>query len=105
MKNSLIILITSIITLWAFGFKTSKPIALNKLKPSVRIDTLKNKLDSLEEYKTKLLNTYATEIEISYETIKNEKNKQEKLNMSIDSILDLVSTNDSLNKKINLTKN
>ena len=105
MKNSLIILITSIITLWVFGFKTSKPIALNKLKPSVRIDTLKNKLDSLEKYKTKLLDTYATEIEVSYEAIKNEKKKQEELNMSIDSIFGLVSANGSLDKKTNLTKN
>jgi hypothetical protein len=99
MKNSLIILITSVITLLAFRFEASSPTPLNKAYNTEHIDSLKNRLDSLENYKNKILDVYATEIKSSYETIKKEEKQQEELNMSIDSVYSLVSTNDSINKQ------
>ena len=103
MKNSLIILAASAITVWAFGFKKVKQTYIYNTTPSIRIDTLKNKLDSLENTKTLILNKYAAEIEDSYETVKNEKKKQEELLLSADSILDLVASSDTISN-INITK-
>lgn len=102
MKNSLLILAASALTYGACGFLVKPQVKTITIKPTVHIDTLKNKLDSLEEYKTKTLNKYVTEIQVSFEAIKNEKKKQEELDLSADSIFDLVSLTDSVNNTLTI---
>jgi len=104
MKNSLIILATSLIALWSLGFQKDEKIVISTKVPVVYEDTLKNKIDSLELYRSKILQEYATEIQMSYETVKNEKEKQEELNLSASEILNLVDSVDTINNNYNITK-
>lgn len=106
MKNSFIL--TSLLTLGTIGFLTTpnQPLALGEdiqysyYKDSN--DTFGSKLDSIENFKNEQVNIYKHDIKESLEVVTVEKEKQEKLLLSIDSISNSIDTN--INVKDTLIK-
>lgn len=106
MKNS-ILLLTTFLTLGTVGWLTNpkSPSAngqiLNSETNRTRLnDPFQEKLDSIEKFRLKELNKYESEIKNSFKTVKKEQEKLKKIDMSVDSLFNILNTPDTLTQEI-----
>ncbi len=101
MKNSILLLLASGITLSFFGSlkENKKELSNNIQQNSYKKDTLIEKLDSLQLLKTKIEHEYSRQIQSSFEIIKNEKKKQKELLLSTDSLFNMANITNTINNK------
>lgn len=102
MKNSLLILFISFLSLGGLLLNPSQPsskadstdnyVATIEYQSNYNEDSLQHILDSIGDYKTEEVNKYVTEVKKSTETIKEKQEKLKELEMSTDILLSQMDT-------------